>query len=169
MQVENPTAFRYLFQDDLYLLENDKAAFSSPAVVPEVRLPDTETPRSAFKYLGNNKNRMLILVHYPSVDFMEPAHKAALESTLNRLNINIEDAALVNMADSKAGISEFAAFFNPAKILVHGKDALPEGISPQLNKIEQADDYRLLYTYSFAEMMTNTAYKKEFWENIKQW
>lgn len=170
MPAESPATYSYLFQEELYLLDKDRAAYSSPVNVPAATITAIETPQTVFKYFGANKKQLLVLVHYPDAEYMDIAHRAALDSTLKRLNIDpAEDAALLNMANCNAAITALKDYFRPSKILVHGMEALPGGLSPAFNQLCEIDGCRVLYTHSFRDMMNNNEYKKAFWEQIKQW
>lgn len=187
MAPDNPALLHYFLQDDLYLLNEDKNAYSgesgqviaSPAdaeilpvaEVPAVPIttPVAETPKPEFKYLGGNKNRFLILVNYAADEHMAEAHLKALESTLGRKTLAIGDVAILNTARYAASNhQEFIAFFSPAKLLILGAPAIPAGLaSPQLNVIQQLENRLQLFTHSFEEMLTDRDKAKAFWEQMK--
>ncbi|MEO6849866.1 MAG: hypothetical protein ABI203_06980, partial [Mucilaginibacter sp.] len=75
MKAEDPKALRFIFQDELYLLDEDKSLYNT---IPD-RQSLTETPTVTFNYLGSNKKNFLILVNYADHEFMDDAHLTALE------------------------------------------------------------------------------------------
>src|SRR3979490_1735204 len=93
MKIENPAAFHFIMQDELYLLNKDKDLYNKAIAAPA---PAIETEPVKFNYLGENKKSFLVVVHYPNLEFMDEKHLTALESTLKRLGFNIEDAAIFN-------------------------------------------------------------------------
>jgi len=170
MKIENPAAYSFILQDDIYLLGKDKNAYTAaapPATLPE---PVLQTPKANFNYLGRNKKRFLITVNYPGIEFMEVAHLAALESTLKRLNFAMDDVAIVNLASYAAvAFGELEDFFIPSLLLVLGKPALPGGLATlPFNKPTKHKQIDALFTFSFDEMMNSNDNKKAFWEQIKQ-
>ncbi len=167
MKVENPYAFSFIMDDELFLLKKDKAA--APAVVPSSPSP-VKTPPQGFNFMGANKKNFLILVHYPETEFIHQPHLAALESVLTRLDLSIDDTAIVNRAKYEdASHRELADFFKPQKLLLLGGQALPDGMEPPaLNQPKKINGCAVLYSFSFGEMMDNNAYKKAFWEQMKQ-
>ena len=170
MKIENPAAYSFILQDDIYLLGKDKNAYTAdapPAALPE---PVLKTPKANFNYLGHNKKKFLITVNYPGTEFMEVAHLAALESTLKRLSFEMDDVAIVNLAGHPEVTSgELEDFFAPTMLLVLGKSALPRELdSLPFNKPTKHKQLDALLTYSFDEMMNSTENKKAFWEQIKQ-
>lgn len=171
MTVEHPLALPYIFTDNVYLLPQEKALFNYQQVKPAE--PQTDHPpaaqQMAFTYTGGYQKKFLVLVHYPGHDVMEPGHLSALESTFKRKELSFTDIGIVNLyafADSE--FIELVSFFNPEKILILGKNAVPRGlISPPLNQLIKLGDSLTLYSLSFGEMMGNKDNTKAFWEQMK--
>lgn len=196
MKVENPVALRFILQDELYLLKADKAMYENlaiaqpeienitPAVTVVVSPPpitkqpeptaqppalEVKTPEVSFNYLGKNLKRFLVLVYYPEMEFIDDAHLAALTNIIKRKDLSIDDVAILNIA-RHAGVqyNELASFFKPTRLLVLGKNAMPQGIAPlALNAPRALGDITGLYSFAFGEMMDNVEHKKAFWEQMK--
>ena len=198
MNVDHSNAFRFIFQDEIYLLEQDKANTVSPGMeqatalidipitdhsLPVSKLPtpamiepeispvqlDTKTPEPDFNYLGGNNKNFLILLNYPDEQFIPSEHLVALESILKRKGIGLGDVAIVNINKYKPiKLAELVAAFGPVKLLIMGKDAMPDGIGNlPLNQPVQGKKINVLYSFSFAEMMSSNDNKKAFWEQMK--
>ncbi len=187
MATDNPALLHYFLQDDLYLLNEDKNAYNgepkqiitqqaetiiSPiaeAPAEPITIPVPETPKPEFKYLGGNKKQFLILVNYAADEYMTEAHLKALESTLGRKTLAMDDVAILNTTRYAANDhQEFVAFFSPAKLLILGTQAIPTGLaSPQLNVIQQLENRLQLFTHSFDEMLADRDKAKAFWEQMK--
>lgn len=171
MMVENPLALQYIFTDDVYLLPQDKDLFTIPANNPNepdiVQIPST--PAFTFNYMGGYQQKFLVLVHYPEHETMEPAHLSALESTIKRKELSLDNIAILNL--HRYADSEFEAlitFFAPKKILILGNSALPRGLTPPpLNQLIKLSDCTTLYTFAFNEMIGNKENTKAFWEQMK--
>jgi hypothetical protein len=184
MTVENPMAYSFIMQDDIYLLNADKEQYSQPQeITPPSAVAEPEpvyTPPSPapvalpepvnFKYLGGNKKGFLVITHYPEHDFMHDKHLAALESTLTRLGFNRDDIAIVNRVHyTDTDFDVLASFFTPKKLLILGKHAVPLKMEAlELNKLKQSGTFTALLTFSFDEMMDSLEHKKAFWEQMKQ-
>ncbi len=166
MTVENPLAYSYILQEDIYLLNADKDAF---AQLPQLA-PVVETQPLSFNYLGGRKKNFLILVHYPQLEFIEDKHLAALESTLGRLNYSLDDTAVVNLAHyPDAAYQDLHTYFSPQKLLIMGVNALPAAAPAlQQNQVTGLNSCNTLYSFSFDEMMESNDNKKAFWEQMKQ-
>ena len=166
MKLEDPVALRFIMEDDVYLLNSDKKLHHPIAPVPQ----SIETPVVKFNYLGGNKKNFLVVVYYPNHEFMEEIHLTALESTLTRLGLKLEDTAILNRAKyPEASYSMLTDYFKPQKMLLLGKNALAGHMETiTLNKLKLLNNCRTLFTSSFGEMMDSTEYKKAFWEQMKQ-
>jgi hypothetical protein len=140
-----------------------------PPMVPTVAPAIAETPAIAFNYTGGYQQKFLILVHYPNHDVMEPGHLSALESTIKRRELSMDDIAIFNI--SKYPGTELKAigkFFKPKRMLLLGKDAFPMGlVAPVFNQLTMLGTCQLLYSYSFGDMMGNKENTKAFWERMK--
>ncbi len=175
MDIENPVALHFIMQDDLFFLDEDRKAYANTEIVvsepvKEAMLaePVLEVKAVEFTFMGK-KGSMLILVHYPALEFIHDAHLTALENILKRKDIAIGDVAILNMAKhTDAGIEDLINYFGAKKILLLGKQALPAGILPlELNAPKQLADSMALYSFSFDEMMDSPENKKAFWEQMK--
>jgi hypothetical protein len=175
VDIENPVALHFIMQDDLFFLDEDRKAYadteisvSEPVETVAPAEPVLETKAVEFTFMGK-KGGMLILVHYPALEFIHDAHLTALENILKRKDIAVGDVAILNMAKhSSAAFEDLINYFGSKKILLLGKQALPAGAAPlELNAPQQLADSIALYSFSFDEMMDNPDYKKAFWEQMK--
>ena len=170
-----PGQLTYFLPEELYLLQADKDFYSKPTAhvdEPTTEEPVTtpiETPAPVFKYKGGNQKNFLILTNYPGVDFIAETHSAPLTSTLGRLNFAMDDIAIVNINHyPDHNWSQLIEYFNPQKLMVLGKAALPNGMpAVPLNEIVETTGCRTLYTFSFDDMMGQKENTKLFWNQIK--
>jgi len=162
VRVENPAALRFIIDEDLYLLNIDKSAASIPASL------HVETRAAEFNYIGGNKKNFLIIVHYADKEFIDDAHLTALENILKRKELNLDDVAILNMANHhNSTYEEVLTYFTPKRLLLMGEKTLPHTIALVLNQPRQLADCLALYSFSFDEMMTSNENKRVFWEQMK--
>jgi len=188
VRAENPAALRFILQDDIYLLPNDKTVIKSavnspvaeaepepvstpkiePAISPKNE-PVVETPAIQFNYLGSNKKRFLITTHYTDQEFIAADHLTALQNILKRKEHDIDDVAILNVAKNNTNsFDDLLNHFKPTKLLILGKEAIPAKMEALvINQPKQLTDCAALYSFSFDEMMDNTEHKKAFWEQMK--
>ncbi|MDB5150038.1 MAG: hypothetical protein JWQ57_4058 [Mucilaginibacter sp.] len=166
MNIENPAAFSFIMQDEIYLLNKDKMEYSKPPATE----PIITTPELSFNYLGGNKKNFLVVVHYPELEFIAESHLTALENILKRLEFSMDDIAILNKAKyNDVTFAGLADFFQPGKLLLLGSNALPADIETLAsNQPKQINSCTVLLSFSFDEMMDNQDYKKAFWEQMKK-
>jgi hypothetical protein len=181
VRADNPAALRFILQDDIYLLQGDKALARQTVTQPVAEIqPEpvievasialvAETPAIAFNYLGKNKKRFLIITYYPQHEFIADEHLTALQNILKRKEYDIDDVAILNLAKTTiSALDELATYFNPKKLLILGKDAQPANMEViALNQTKQLPDFTALYSFSFDEMMSSVDNKKAFWDQMK--
>ncbi|MBK0377995.1 hypothetical protein [Mucilaginibacter segetis] len=165
MKVENPAAFDFIMHEELYLLHHDKTKHGTTQADA---LP-VETLEPDFNYMGNRSSSYLILVNYKDSEFLPLEHNTALESMLNRKDMQLKDVAIVNMFNCQlTNMQMLTAFFNPQKLIIFGNDALPQDMeAPELNNPQKTEKHAVLFTLSFEQMMQSNEYKKAFWEQMK--
>jgi hypothetical protein len=164
VKVEDPNALRFILQDDIYLLEEDRPLYNTV----HKPLPVVETPAVNFNYLGSNKKSFLILVHYSGHEHIADDHLAALESVLGRKSHTRDDVAIVNTAKNMAKFELMKTHFEPKTLLILGQEAMPADMrKAEFNVIEKQDDVTVLFTFSFDAMMSSTENKKAFWDQVK--
>jgi hypothetical protein len=163
VKVEDTNALRFILQDEIYLLNEDKSLYSGTLKSQ----PEIQTPQPVFNYLGANKKNFLILVSYGEHEFIKDEHLTALEAVLGRIGYSREDVAILNLAKHESNPEQLLAYFQPKMLVILGKAAIPAGLEPKFNSIEKSAGLDTLYTFSFDEMMTTVENKKTFWEQIK--
>jgi hypothetical protein len=171
VKVESGQALRFILEDEIYLLNEDKLNYIKPdnqQTLASPPQPETVTPKPGFNYLGANKKHFLVLTHYPDNDFIADDHLTALESVLGRKNHSREDVAILNLAKNNSDYSELISHFNPQTILILGQPAIPAGTNQsKFNQVEKRNGVTLLCTFAFDAMMNNVDNKKAFWEQVK--
>jgi len=164
VKVEDTNALRFILQDEIYLLDEDKSLYSGT----QKSQPEIKTPQPVFNYLGANKKNFLILARYPEYEFIKDEHLTALEAVLGRIGYSRNDVAILNLAKHDVSHQQHLDFFTPKTVVILGEAAIPPGmVDPKFNNVEKSEDLAVLYTFSFDEMMANVANKKTFWEQIK--
>ncbi|MFD0751922.1 hypothetical protein ACFQZS_17345 [Mucilaginibacter calamicampi] len=162
MKVEDPAAFRFIINEDIYLLPHDKEVESKKVV------KEAESVPFSFNYEGKNRKKFLILTHYPDHEAIYAVHFTALEAILSRKGYQTDDVAILNMARNDADINTLTNHFSPEKLLILGHKAIPVGMEePQFNHSQAIGGRNTLLSFCFDDMMENTDNKRAFWEQMK--
>ncbi|MBW4891819.1 hypothetical protein KXQ82_18985 [Mucilaginibacter sp. HMF5004] len=144
------------------------AATEIPVIVAP-QSPPIETTKPAFKYLGKNQQRFLIVFHSNGEGKFDDRHFTALTSSLARKELSLDDVAILDLyAYEDTSIAAIAAYFKPDRVMLLGSRCLLPGWNRlKLNTIIKGNAYSALYTYSFDEMMGDKEKVKAFWEQMK--
>jgi hypothetical protein len=162
VKVEDPAAFRFIINEDIYLLPEDKELQSKKVVKVAESVP------FSFNYEGKNKKKFLILTHYPDHDAIYAPHFTALQAILARKGYQPDDVAILNMAINTTDIDTITAYFTPEKLLILGEKAIPNGMArPAFNQLQALASCNTLLSFCFDDMMENTENKRAFWEQMK--
>ncbi len=162
MKVEDPAAFRFIINEDIYLLPHDKELQSKKVV------KEAESVPFSFNYEGKNKKKFLILTYYPDHEAIYAPHFTALEAILARKGYQPDDVAILNVAKNVADIKVITGHFAPEKLLILGEKAIPEGMQvPDFNRLQLVADCNTLLSFCFEDMMESTDNKRAFWEQMK--
>lgn len=162
MKVEDPAAFRFIINEDIYLLPHDKELQSKKVV------KEAESVPFSFNYEGKNKKKFLILTYYPDHEAIYAVHFTALEAILARKGYQADDVAILNVAKNVADIKVITGHFAPEKLLILGEKAIPEGMQPpDFNRLQLVADCNTLLSFCFEDMMESTDSKRAFWEQMK--
>ncbi len=166
MTTENIAALQILMDDDLYLTQADLQQKNFVAVLlePEINILEEPVTRE-IGFIGKNLQNFLILTE----EVIQDNHLKALENTLLRKQLTLEDVAMVNVsAYNNLSFEELNASFMPQKLVSFGLNLetihLPK---TELNQITIFENCRILYTYNFDEMLGNKEKTKAFWEPMK--
>ena len=158
MKVEHPTAFRFIINEDIYLLPHDKEVESKKVV------KEAESVPFSFNYKGKNKKKFLILTYYPDHETIYAPHFTALEAILSRKGYQKDDVAIMNIAKNAADMDALTSHFSPEKLLILGPKAIPSRMAePQFNHLQAIAGCNTLLSFCFDDMMENTDNKRAFW------
>ena len=162
MKVEDPAAFRFIINEDIYLLSHDKEHQSKKVV------KEAESVPFSFNYEGKNSKNFLILTYYPNQEAISAPHFAALQAILLRKGYQPDEVAILNIALNNADVNAITGYFNPEKLLILGEKAIPGGMpAPQFNRLQPVAGCNILLSFCFDDMMENTDNKRAFWEQMK--
>jgi hypothetical protein len=162
VKVEDPAAFRFIINEDIYLLPEDKELQSKKVV------KEAESVPFSFNYEGKYKKKFLILTHYADHEAIYGPHFTALEAILSRKGYQPDDVAILNMARNEADINAITEHFIPEKLLILGQKAVPVGMPvPEFNRSQLIASCNTLLSFCFEDMMESTDNKRAFWEQMK--
>jgi hypothetical protein len=91
----------------------------SPAATSTLSAKGTKSPAS-FKFLGDNRRHITILVHAPGSPFLPDNQLAFLTKILEACRLTLADVAIVNNAADPVNIPEIRSQLSPKTLLLFG-------------------------------------------------
>jgi hypothetical protein len=144
----NATMIASLYQRTLVQLTENTSTLPAAAPVTE---PD-------IRFLGNNMQKVTVLVDNPGHTFLPEDQLAFLTKMLGACKLNIGDVAIVNMANG-ASLSEVISFLKPSRLISFGVPVSNTGAreinAPLLNELVVESDH-------------SKALKIKLWASLKQ-
>jgi len=93
----------------------------APPPVPQA-VPSPVSPAPGYKFLGNNRRNITILVQAPGTAFLPDDQLTFLTKILEACRMNIGDVAIINHAYSPVAVTELRRQLQPSIILLFGVD-----------------------------------------------
>jgi len=124
-----------------------------------------------FKYLGENKKKILVVVTYPEVVFIPDKQLSFLTTLLAACKLSLADSAVFNLFNySKTDLNERMSFFNPSTVFLFGVEPSLFGM-PILFPHFQIQNYKestFLFTPGLDEIEKDKALKTKLWICLKK-
>lgn len=142
----------------------------APTVAPSI----PTTSASAYKFLGNNRQHVAVIVRFPGEAFLPENHLQLLTRMLGACKLNLGDVAIVNDATQQVDINMLKDQLYPKKVLLFGVAPEETGLPltfPAFKDQEYAGS-TYLYTPSLEELNQETeegkTLKRRLWESLKK-
>jgi hypothetical protein len=135
----------------------------SPAQItpPTAKTPDPAKP-APYKFLGNNRRNVAIVVHSPGTPFLPDNQLSFLTKILEACRMNIGDIAIVNAATTPVAIAELRQQLNPTAVLLFGLE--PVAIKLPINfpvfRLQPYDACTYLSAPALSQLVQNSEESK---------
>ena len=162
LNTNNPYALRYFLNETVY-------AFAIAKKDDEPKEEPLVKPSPVYQFLGGNKKQILYIVDNQAHDYFSTGALDAFSRTINALGLSIEDIAVFNVGKhSPTYFDQICTYFNPQKVILAGASPTQLALNNlSLNDPITLNNVKVLYTFSFEEMLTDTERKKTFWQQVK--
>ncbi|ALL08269.1 hypothetical protein AQ505_24000 [Pedobacter sp. PACM 27299] len=140
-----------------------------PITIPQ--FPALERPAAlSFKFLGQNKKKILILVNDADHEVSDEAGRELLRKIVKSINLTASDFALLNYAKyPKTSFIDLQQHFSSVLVFAFGVSAedlqLP---SHPENKIVMEGDVRVIFSGELRKLEQDPGGKKTLWGSLKQ-
>jgi hypothetical protein len=155
-------------------LQPQAAAPPQPTAPPPVQAPQPAAPAPpGYKFLGNNRRQITIVVNAPGSAFLPDDQLSFLTKILEACRMNIGDVAIVNAATLPVSVAELRQQLKPASILLFGLE--PTAIKLPINfpvfRLQTYDDCTYLAAPSLHLLVQLTEesklLKSKLWVSLK--
>jgi len=171
----NPASLKMLFTEDIYSVKEKEGLSVKQHCTsePEDKKPDTlevePDQQASYEYLGDNNKYFLVLHDDKIHTGMNPVHKEMLLKVMAAKKLELRDLAIVNISRyPNVKFNSLKSFFSCTRVTLFGIQPSDIGLqSLNLNKEQNADNVKLLATYSLEDMRNNADKKREFWNVMK--
>lgn len=180
----NAAALPLFFDDEIFLINPAANTQTAPAIavneeVLPVALPQIKptavveatilTPPE-FKFKGQNKKNILILVNDPLHEVSTPEGVELLRKLVLAIQLQGADFALLNYAHyPNTSFQTLKDFFNCKLLLAFGVAATELQLNePTLHQLTNQEDTQMVLTTNLQTLPTNTAAKAMLWASLKQ-
>jgi hypothetical protein len=139
------------------------SATAVPTVPAAAAVPAVPAAGPPYKFLGNNRRKVTLLVHSPGSAFLPDNQLAFLTKILEACRMTIADVAIVNQATTAVTITALRQQLSPAIVLLFGME--PPSIRLPINfpvfKIQPYDQCTYLSAPTLDQLVLPTAESRE--------
>lgn len=171
-------ALRLFFTDDFYLVD-EPGVLKDSRPQPEAGIEQPEKPvipvepvaaAPVFKFLGNNKRNILILVNDPENEVSDEKGRELLRKIVKSVNLTANDFALLNYANyANVDFTQLQAHFSSAVVFAFGVSSRQLGLAghPE-NTVIMAGAVKLIFSAELRKLEEDQNGKKVLWGSLKQ-
>ena len=150
------------------LIETDEY---SPKERTAFSLKRTDTSANKWKYLGENRKNILVVVDYNSTVYLPDEELSFLTNILGACKLGLADVAIVNRNNyGDVNYKELIAQFSSRIVFLFGIDPVSFGLPvnfPQF-QLQPYSNATFLYSPSIEELENDKLLKSKLWVSLKR-
>ena len=142
-----------------------------PDTISETKITPDQKENSAWKYLGENKKNILIIVNYPDAVYLPDDDLIFLTGILGACKLGIGDVAIVNFNNhSEASYKELIGYFKSKYVFLFGVEpaAFDLPISFPHFQLQSFDNHSFLFSPALKELENDKLLKSKLWVCLKK-
>ncbi|HKG07496.1 MAG TPA: hypothetical protein VKB19_13595 [Pedobacter sp.] len=176
----DPQALRLFFTDDIYLVDEPEAVTYAGtgeqnhqeyvSLVKEPEPVSLAAARPEFKFLGNNKRNILILVNDEQNEVSDEKGRELLRKIVKSMNLTANDFALLNYANYKStSLAQLNTHFSCTLVFAFGVTPLHLGLNdhPE-NTVVNEGAVKLIFSAELKTLEADQQAKKVLWGSLQQ-
>jgi hypothetical protein len=133
--------------------------------------PPPQNLSTSWKFLGNNHQKILILVNYPSAPILPDEELAFLTRMLEACSLSLGDVAIVNTHHyASATPKDYLAQFDSKIVFLFGIDPLTYGlpVSFPAFQVQAVAKTKYLFTPALEARIEDPLFKSKLWVSLKR-
>jgi hypothetical protein len=168
---KQPAAAAPVAEDSMIAKTAPVTKVTSPSPAMPATVPAAGTN---YKFLGNNKQQVVIVVRSPGEAFLPESHLQMLSKMLGACKLNLGDVAIVNDSTLRVEINTLKEQLRPQKILLFGVSPDETGLPMHFPLFKDQDYGGCVYLHapSMHELNQETedgkVLKRKLWESLKK-
>lgn len=134
-------------------------------------IPEQTQPETAWKFLGNNEKKILVVVSCDNIVHLPDEELSFLTNILSACKLTLGDVAIVNMNNySGYTYKEFTGHFTSKKVLLFGVDPLAFGLPVSFPhfQVQAFSNCDFLYSPSLNERNVDQLFKSKLWVSLRR-
>jgi hypothetical protein len=154
----------------------DTGISQTPAPILTARPPEkpvlpTSGQNPAWKFLGENNSRILVIVHYPGLPHLPDEELAFLTKMLSACKLSLGDVAILNLSHyPNTGSKELQPFFRSKIVFLFGvsPDAFGLPVNFPAFQVQNVAGTTYLYCPAMEERHTDELLKSKLWVCLRK-
>src|SRR4030095_4475850 len=156
---------------DLYQTSLIETSQTPAKSISENKLMADEQEASAWKYLGENKKNILIIVNHPDVVYLSDDDFNFLTGILGACKLYISDVAIVNLYNHRdASYKELTSYFKSKHIFLFGVEPAAFGLPMSFPhfQFQTFASNSFLFSPALKELENDKLLKSKLWVCLKK-
>ncbi len=167
----------YFLEEAIYVVDSTEAPKQNTSQIDDQEVDTNQKSDEAneivanlppkLKFKGGNKTELLVVVAEENEEFIAAAETAFLTKILQAISMDIDDIALVNIANQPVDSLHHFGHINYS-LMICFSSSLPPFLSSKERYILRSDSGKnILYCHSLQEIVLDRDKKVKLWEQLK--
>jgi hypothetical protein len=164
----NPFLAASLYRSTLIENDSNEPIVKIPSAVPVETSTEKAGPATekAWKYLGDNKKNILLVVTHPGITHLPDDDLGFVTAILSACKLDMGDVAIVNMNNYPGyGYKEFAKYFGSRNVLLFGISPAEFDLPVDFPEfqVQSVNNTTFLYSPPLEERNNDKLFKSKLW------
>lgn len=153
------------------LIQEEAASAGLKAPITTIPAIKQEVTEPGWKYLGNNRKNILVVVKYTDSLYLPDEELNFLTRMLTACKLDLGDVAIVNVQQHKGAVAkDFLGFFKSKTVFLFGIDPVAFGLPVSFPhyQVQTVAHITYLYVPALEERHKDELLKSKLWVSLKR-